>query len=273
MLQGYSIPRTPAGRSSLAPRPPWHYAGECLAVEFQADAGAVAAFLPAGLDAARGERAGRCAIYFCDWQFATDAGLEYLDPAASQYRETILLVACERDGASASFCPYIWVDQDLALMRGLIQGWPKQFGRTGMTRSFDVRSPASPSSSAGGRFAASLSFRDRRVAEAQVTLQGQSQRLPDPGFAATFNVRHFPRLEAGRHDRPAVHELAQLRARDVSIGNPMVGEASLSLFDHPGLELAAFQPLSVGAGFRMTVALTVDDLHVAEDYTAAAPAE
>lgn len=267
MLQGYSIPRTPAGRSSLAPRPPWHYTGESLAVEFQADAQAIAAYLPAGLTPASGERAGRCALYFCEWQFATETGEEYLDPLSSQYRETILLMACERDGASASFCPYIWVDQDLALMRGLIQGWPKQFGRTGMTRSYGMRSPASPSASAGGRFAAALTFRDRRVVEAQIALQGQSHRLPDPGFASAFNVRHFPRLSAGRHDDPAVHELVQLRARDVTVENLMVGQASLALSDHPGLELSAFMPLSVGQGFRMSVSLTVDDLQVVEDYT------
>lgn len=267
MLQGYSIPRTPAGRSSLAPRPPWHYTGEVLAVEFCADAIATAAYLPPGLSPATGVRAGRCALYFCDWQFATDAGQEYLDPFASQYRETILLIACERDAERASFCPYIWVDQDLALMRGLIQGWPKQFGRTGMTRCYGSQTPAAPCASAGGRFGAALTFRERRVAEAQITLQGQSHRLPDPGFASTFNVRHFPRLNAGHHDDAAVHELVQLRARDVSIENPMIGTASLTLFDHPGLELAAFAPLSVGEGFRMTVSLTIDDLQVVEDYT------
>lgn len=270
MLQGYSIPRTPAGRSSLAPQPPWHYMGEVLAVEFTADAQAIAPYLPPGLAPASGERAGRCAVYFCEWQFSTDGGLEYLDPFASQYRETILLMACERDGQAASFCPYIWVDQDLALMRGLIQGWPKQFGRTGMTRSYGMRSPAAPPVAAGGRFGAALTFRERRVAEANVTLNGQSHRLPDPGFASTFNVRHFPRLSAGRHDEPAVHELVQLRARDVSIDNPMVGPASLALFDHPGLELAPFMPLAVGEGFRMSVSLTVDDVCVIEDYTAQA---
>lgn len=267
MLQGYSIPRTPAGRSSLVPRPPWHYAGDVLAVEFVADAQAIAAYLPPGLDPASGERAGRCAAYFCDWQFATDTGLEYLDPFSSQYRETIVLMACEHNGTSASYCPYIWVDQDMALMRGLIQGWPKQFGRTGMTRSYGARSPASPLPSAGGRFAAALSFRERRVIEAQITLDGPSHRLPEPGFASTFNVRHFPRLNEGRHDEPAVHELVQLRARDVSIENTMAGQASLTLFDHPGLELAAFTPLSVGQGFRMSVSLTVDDLQAIEDYT------
>ena len=65
----------------------------------------------------------------------------------------------------------------------------------------------------------------------------------------------------------SVHELVQLRARDVAIENPMIGQASLTLFEHPGLELGAFTPISVGEGFRMSVSLTVDDLQLAQDYT------
>ena len=50
MLKGYSLPRTPKGISSLVTTPPWHYVGNCLAVEYEADADAVAAFLPPGLE-------------------------------------------------------------------------------------------------------------------------------------------------------------------------------------------------------------------------------
>ena len=46
MLKGYTLPRTPRGTSSLAPTPPWHYVGNALAVEFDADPKAAAAFLP-----------------------------------------------------------------------------------------------------------------------------------------------------------------------------------------------------------------------------------
>lgn len=37
MLTGYTLPRTPRGTSSLAPMPPWHYVGNAIAVEFEAD--------------------------------------------------------------------------------------------------------------------------------------------------------------------------------------------------------------------------------------------
>ena len=36
-LTGYTIPRSPTGRSSLVPYPPWHYVGDFLVVEYWAD--------------------------------------------------------------------------------------------------------------------------------------------------------------------------------------------------------------------------------------------
>jgi hypothetical protein len=58
MLKGYTLPRTPHGTSSLTSRPPWHYVGDALAVEFEANANAAAAFLPEGLEL----DSGRCAV-------------------------------------------------------------------------------------------------------------------------------------------------------------------------------------------------------------------
>ena len=49
-LQGYSLPRSPEGRASLVPPPPWHYVGDFLVLEYWADPAAVAAVLPAGLE-------------------------------------------------------------------------------------------------------------------------------------------------------------------------------------------------------------------------------
>lgn len=114
MLKGYTLPRTP----------PWHYAGTALAVEFEASPAAAASFLPEGLEL----DSPRCAAYFVDWQYASDTGQEFLDPVRSQYRETIFLLSASFKGAPVAYCPFIWVDQDVSLMRGLVQGWPKQIG-------------------------------------------------------------------------------------------------------------------------------------------------
>ena len=256
MLKGYTLPRTPRGTSSLAPAPPWHYVGNAIAVEFETHPAAAAAFLPAGLEL----QSGRCAAYFVEWQYVSDAGLEYLDPITSQYRETIFLLSATFEGLPVAYCPFIWVDQDVSLMRGLVQGWPKQIGSTWITRAYDLPSKASPVVGPGGRFGATLAVKDRRLVEAQVTLRELSATLPTPNFARAVNTRYFPELVAGKHDLPAVHELVQLKSRDIHISPIWKGDASMSVFDHPYLELPELRPTAVLAGYRFSFALTVDDL-------------
>jgi len=256
MLKGYTLPRTPRGISSLSLAPPWHYVGNALAVDFETDPAVASAFLPEGLQLA----SGRCAAYFADWQYASDTGEEYLDPVRSQYRETIVLLSASFEGAPVSYCPFIWVDQDVSLMRGLVQGWPKQIGSTWVTRAYELPSKAAPTLGPGGKFGATLSARDRRLMEAQITLRERTDALPEPNFARAVNTRYFPELVSGKHDRPAVHELVQLKSRDVRIGEIWKGDATLRMFDHPYLELADLRPRAVHAGYRFCFAFTVDDL-------------
>jgi acetoacetate decarboxylase len=256
MLKGYTLPRTPRGTSSLAPIPPWHYVGNALAVEYQVDPASAKAFLPEGLELA----SSRCATYFIEWQYVSDTGREYLDPITSQYKETIVLMSAEFEGEPVAYCPFIWVDQDVSLMRGLVQGWPKQIGSTWITRAYDLPSKASPVIGPGGRFGATLAVKDRRLIEAQVTLRELSETLPSPNFARAVNVRYFPELVAGKHDRPAVHELVQLKSRDVKMSSIWKGSAEMQVFEHPYLELPDLRPTAMIAGYRFSFALTVDDL-------------
>ncbi|MFA5905188.1 MAG: acetoacetate decarboxylase family protein [Desulfobacula sp.] len=256
MLKGYTLPRTPLGASSLVPEPPWHYVGNVLAVEYETDLKKASAFLPDGLTLLSGQ----CAIYFIEWQYASDTGKDYLDPVCSQYRETIILLSAQYKGRPMAYCPFIFVDQDKALMRGLIQGWPKQMGETWITRSYDLTSKAAPGNSSGAMLGAALSVCGRRQAEAVVTLESETSSLPSPTFAGSALVRYFPNLQQGRHDHPAVHELVQLKSRDVKISPVRKGTASLAIHDHPYNELYDLKPVSVGSGYKFTVALTVDDL-------------
>jgi acetoacetate decarboxylase len=265
MLKGFMTPRTPRGISSLAPTPPWHYACTALAVEFSADAGKVASFLPAGLES---DGSGRCAVYFAEWQFATDEGEEYLDPVRSQYKETIFLVSATYRGEPVAYCPFIFVDQDVSLMRGLAQGWPKQFGTVWITKAVALPSKAGPMEQSGGKFGATLSVRDRRIAEARVTLREITDQRPSPTFARGVNVRYFPDLSAGHHDRPLVHDLVQLKSRDVQFSTIWKGDAALQLFEQPHLEVADLTPIDVGAGYRFSFAFTVDDVDVLENLRA-----
>jgi hypothetical protein len=170
MLHGFTPPFTPRGLASLVPPPPWHYAGWLLNVELACDRGQAARFVPPGLGAVTG----RGTVHFADWQATTD-GSELLDPVLCQHRETIVVLEIERpDGSAAHFCPFIYVDQDVSMLRGLLQGWPKKMGSTFLTRTLPLEHPAAAPLRAGTRLGASLAVKDRRLIEAELELTGQA---------------------------------------------------------------------------------------------------
>jgi acetoacetate decarboxylase len=78
-LEGYTIPRTPEGRSSLVPYPPWYYVGTFLVVDYWADPEKAIAFLPEGIDPHPDP--GRCAFVAADWQSCSEGGDELVDPS------------------------------------------------------------------------------------------------------------------------------------------------------------------------------------------------
>ncbi len=120
-LAGFFVPRSPEGRASLLPPPPWHYSGEMLTVEYRTDPAAVAELLPPDLEPAD-EDPGAVAVIWADWQSCSDSGDELLDPVRAQYKECFVVVRCRYQGQTWSRCVYIWVDKDIALVRGLHQG-------------------------------------------------------------------------------------------------------------------------------------------------------
>ncbi len=258
-LRGYSLPRSPEGRASLVPAPPWHYAGEFLVLEYWADPAAVAAVLPPGLEPYP-EDPGRCAALFVDWQSCSEGGGELDDPIRGQYREFFIVVNALLGDELVTTCPYIWVDKDFALVRGWIQGFPKKLGSIQLTRSFPLTSRAAPPDGPGGRFAATLAANERRLAWAAVTLERESETGPTHNDPPLLNVRHFPRLEAGRHDEPAVHELVRARSRDRAVSTIWEGTAELELYGAPNEEHMALAPTRMGMGFRFSFVYTVDDL-------------
>ena len=211
-LHGYSVPRSPLGEASLVPPPPWHYVGDFLVVDYWADPDAVAAVLPPGMQPH--PDGGRCAAIVADWQSCSADRHELVEPERSHYKEAFLVVNAMLDGEEVTTCPYIWVDQDFAVARGWIQGFPKKLGTIWATRTFAVACAAAPGLAPGSRFGGTCSARGHRIMDLRVTLQGPDADGPRHNAPPIVNVRHLPRLAAGRHDEPQVHELVRSRSRD-----------------------------------------------------------
>ncbi|MGE5475481.1 MAG: acetoacetate decarboxylase family protein [Bacteroidales bacterium] len=250
MLNGLTPPYTPSGRSALVAPPPWHYAGQILSLAFAVDKAAAQALLPDGFGSATGRAYG----HFCDWQATTD-GWELEDPAYAQYREFFVLVEAERAGGSGLYCPFIYVDQDISLARGWLQGWPKKLGSVWVTRSYDLDHPAAAPRRAGTRLGATLAVKDRRLAEAAVTLDGSDgARL---GFLAlpTFGLITRPSLIGGADAGTPI--LARAVVEGMVAGSFHGGSASLSFLPSPRDELADLAPRGAVQASVGNVAFTI----------------
>jgi hypothetical protein len=202
---------------------------------------------------------------FADWQSCSENGDELLDPVRSHYREFYLVAGALLDDEEVTTCPFIWVDQDFALARGWIQGFPKKLGEVWMTRTYQLVCRAAPGIAAGSSFGGTCSARGHRLAQARVTLKRPSESGSLHTAPPIVNVRHFPRLAAGRHDDPQVHELVRSRSRDRAVSEIWEGDAELELHAAPGEEHALLAPVKTGRGYRFTFAYTVDDLETVKE--------
>lgn len=250
MLNGFTPPYTTSARSSLVPPPPWHYAGQVMSLAFSVDRDAAQALLPTAL----GTATGQAAAHFCEWQ-ATADGSELLDPAYAQYKEFFSLIEIERHGERALYCPFIYVDQDIAMARGWMQGWPKKLGSVWMTRSYDLDHEAAGCVRPGSRFGASLAVKDRRLADADITLTGQPG---DPiGFLAlpTIGLVARPTLVGGA-DRGEAQPVRATISNRVQ-GPTHAATGTMRFFDSPRDELALLQPMAVLGASLSTFALSV----------------
>src|SRR3954466_7495441 len=257
-LKGFNYPLTPKGKSTLNPRPPWHYSADFLDIEFWAEPSAVAALLPVGLDPDPSAEGHGNALFY-DWQFSGE-NEEYLDPARYQYREFFLLLDALFDGRPVAYCPYIFVDNDAALARGWSQGYPKRIGQIFQTRFYAATGKAGPALVRGSKFAGSLTAGGQRLAEGLVTLE---EPVTNPSLLLqkpVVNLLHYPRLAADRQNKPAIHELVENVPHDVKIEQAWIGQGSLALPVCRGEELSDLSPIRTGKGIRASMAYIVDDL-------------
>src|SRR6266481_8385310 len=94
MLKGFTALRSPLGAAALVPSPPWHFAGDVLAVEFWNDSDLSVHTLPTGVELDK-KCPGHSVALFTDYQF-TAQNNEYLDPA--RYRVADSLSSSTRCG-------------------------------------------------------------------------------------------------------------------------------------------------------------------------------
>jgi acetoacetate decarboxylase len=250
-LRGYTLPQTASGRSSIVAPPPWHYSGEIVAVDFTAPRDAIAALLPAGLEPVP---EGTASVVFADWCSASDNDERVLaDPAVGQYHEAYVVLHAIRGDKKVGRVPFIWVDSELSLLRGQIQGFPKKLGQIAMTKPVNLGRGGVRKQS-GSTFTAHASSHARRVVTAAVTITGTSERLPRAATLPLVHTRLFPSID---RPEPAVHELQFGTIADFECGTIFVGTGTLAFGATEYEEIESLGPLSVGAGYVFSMAFSV----------------
>ena len=251
-LQGWTLPQSDTGRSAILTTPPWHYSGEIISVDFTADPVTVAALLPPGVEPV-GD--GSASFVFADWSSASDADPRIRDdPARGQYKEAYAVLYGTYEGKPVGRVPFIWVDNDLSLVRGLIQGFPKKLGQIAMTRPVEL-GDGGVHKEVGSRFAAHVSSLGRRLATLSVTVEEAHEKLYPKGIATPLlHTRLWPSIDG---DEPAVRELARGTISGFRLGTVYTGPASLDFGASDFEELDRLAPTSVGQGFVHAAAFSV----------------
>ncbi len=250
-LKGWTLPQTATGRSSIVAPPPWHYSGEIIAVDFTAAPDKVAELLPDGLKPATD---GAASIVFADWCSASDHDERVLaDPGVGQYHEAYVVLHAVRGDKRVGRVPFIWVDSELSLMRGQIQGFPKKLGQIAMTRAVEI-GRGGVRKQRGSTFAAPATSHGRRVLTATVALEGTTEKLPRAATLPLVHTRLFPAVDRAE---PAVHELQFGAIANFECGTVHTGRATLALGSTEYEELAPLGPVTVGAGYVFSMAFSV----------------
>ena len=250
-LLGYSLPLSPSGTSSMLTPPPWHFAGEAVMVDFRVDPDAARRFLPPGLEL--GPDPGAAAAVFAFWQWCSEGEAELADPVRAQFAEFLILLDCQFAGRPMARCPYAWVDQPVPMVRGWVQGMPKQLGAIHLTRAMQVGRSAVRLTE-GGRFAGTASVFGHRLAEATVTLEGVAQEPPPLHTVPLVHTLTFPRWAA---TDPPTADLVVSEVSDVAFSTVWTGPATLRLHDVLDGDFASLAPVEVGSGWVFSYAETL----------------
>jgi acetoacetate decarboxylase len=243
---GYTLPIAPSGQASLVKAPPWYFSGEFTWIDYRVDPELAAGFLPPGLSL--GPDAGMAAAAFSRWQWCTGDRMELDDPAQNQFTELMILLGCEHDGRPVARCPLAWVDHAIPLVRGWVQGMPKQFGTVRMTNAITA-GIAGPRLEPGGTFHASLAAADRRIVTGRVNLVHSTTTPPHLNNVPLVHSRLFPAWDPAG---PTLEELVSSRVADVEYGPIWEGEAELTFGPDAAVaypDLVALLPTGVRRGY------------------------
>jgi acetoacetate decarboxylase len=250
-LMGWSSPRSPTGKASLISKPPWHFSGDVTIVDFNCPPERAAEMFPQGMEPA-GD--GSASVVFGAWAASADHDMRLLqDPGRGQYQEAYIVFYGTFRGRQAGRVAYIWVDNDISLVRGLVQGFPKKAGSVELSRAVAV-GRGGPQRAENHTFYGQVSSGGERIIEASVTLESMTRETPSAVSTPLVHARWWPSLS---HAEPEIDDFAQNRVTDFAVANGYRGSATLSLRSARFEEVDRLLPVEVSGGWVASVGFTL----------------
>jgi acetoacetate decarboxylase len=222
---GYSPPLSPTGSASIVLPPPWYFGTEGIHVRLEADAEAFRNHLPEPLRPS--DEPNLIEVVFREMSTVSGAAPEqHVDhPEVTNFRECLIRMSCTFEGKKGWYIPYSWVDNDTALVRGLIQGFPKKIASLHLTR-FSEANPKVGGRRRGARLGARLTAPNGLSLKATQTCEAERDPKSFPN-EPLFLLRQFPGVETG--SGPALLDIVQPIVTDAVRRDVWVGPAELEI--------------------------------------------
>lgn len=200
----FTGPITFSGKSSLVPPPPWIYGIENISAHVFFDAKSLKSFVPEPLEIVDGEGW----IYIASIYSTSEHNLDmfYEEPELTQYMELGIGIKVKYENKTYTYFPFMWVDKDFALYRGIILGYPKKFAKITMSR-FNPMLKGYSEPKEGIRIGGYAVRGSERLAKMIIELKEKVNKIPFP-FGPIIQFRLFP--SAG--DCSEIFELGQVIA-------------------------------------------------------------
>jgi hypothetical protein len=238
-MLGWSSPITGTGKSSLVPRGPWIYGMTGIGAHYNADPNLLRKILPKSL-----EPTGQVLAYIVEIisQSRGETSINHDLPDLVQYNEAAFFLEVRLGNEAYAYCPFMYVDTDLALMRGILFGFPKKMGKIVYTK---LHPMLHGEPRVGLRLVGYVSRSFYSLVKLIIEIGSDEARDELPLLDKPMLLsRYFPQVAKGLGE---VRELVSLRAN--TRFRSWVGLGSIEVNDGPNDELGPLRPIGEVTGY------------------------
>ncbi|MEM0088966.1 MAG: acetoacetate decarboxylase family protein [Archaeoglobaceae archaeon] len=224
--------------SELVPSGPWEYAMNVVAVHAFGDAEKISR-------AVKFESNGEIWFYFAEIISRSPEcpELNYEAPQLVQYNECAVFTRVFIDGKSYAYCPFMYVDNDLSLVRGLLAGFPKKIATIAITKKHPMLQMK--------KLGANASRSGYSLIKVIVEIEGDAKSLPFDSFGPWLTRRYFETMK--------IDDLLLFKF-DANYGKIESGKALVEVYGGINDRLEAFKPVEVKNGYYYEILLRAKGL-------------